>query len=100
MPLSGKNYPYLAMKDSYKSLSPMLCQWDYRDFVQVLVICSEQVLTGRRINFEDLAFASETILRQNTSDHAFGRPCLPFPPNNLEILEENSDNPFNCHVFF
>ena len=34
--------------------------------MQVLAICSEQVLAGRRINFEGLAFASETILRQKT----------------------------------
>ena len=96
IPLSGKSYPYLATKDSYKSLSPMLCQWNYRDFVQVLAIkalktktrlaiCSKQVLAGRRINFESLVFASEAILRQNTSDLAVSRPCLPFQPNNSEI---------------
>ena len=66
----------------------MLCQWGYRDFVQVLAICTEQVPAGRRINFEGQAFASKAIMRRNTSDHAVSRLCLPFPLNNSEILEK------------
>ena len=84
--LIWQKFPLSGSEDYHKSRSPMLCQWDYRDFVQVLAICSEQVLAGRRINFEGLAFTSEAVLRQNTSDHAVSRPCLPFPPNNSEIL--------------
>ena len=81
-PYLAKVFPYLARKGSYKSRNPMLCQWGYRVFVQVLAICSKQVLAGRRINSEGLAFASNAILRQNTSDHAVSRHCLPFPLNN------------------
>ena len=64
------------------------CQWDYRDFVQVLVLCLEQVLASRQINFEGLKSASEAILRQNIPDHAISQPCLTFPPNSSEILEK------------
>ena len=67
---------------------------DNRHFVKVLATCSEQVLAGRRINFEGLAFASKTILRQNTSDHAVSRLCLPFPLNRSESFGKRSDNPF------
>ena len=84
--LIWQTLPYLAMKDSRKSPSPMLCQWGYRDIVQVLAISSAQVPAGRRINFGGLAFASKAILRQNTSDPAICRLCLSFPLNNSKIL--------------
>ena len=58
----------------------------YRDFVQVLPICSVQVPAGRRINFEGLAFARKVILRQNTSDHAICQLRPPFPLNNSKTL--------------
>ena len=87
--------PYLAMKDSRKSPSPMLCQWGYRDIVQVLAISSAQVPAGRRINFEGLAFASKAILRQNTSDPAICRLCLSFPLNNSKILGKTLIIPLN-----
>ena len=48
--------------------------------------CSVQVPAGRRISFEGLTLASKAILRQNTSDHAICKLCLPFPPNNSKIL--------------
>ena len=86
--LIWQTLPYLAMKDSRKSPSPMLCQWGYRDIVQVLAISSAQVPAGRRINFGGLAFASKAILRQNTSDPAICRLCLSFPLNNSNILEK------------
>ena len=85
--LIWQTLPYLAMKASRKSPSPMLCQRGYRDIVQVLAISSAQVPVGRRINFEFLAFASKAILRQNMSDPAICRLCLSFPPNNSNILE-------------
>ena len=66
----------------------MLCQWGYRDFVQVLAICSAQVAAGRRINYEGLAFASKAILRQNTLHHAVSEFGLPFLLNNSQILEK------------
>ena len=88
--------PSLATNDSRKSLSPLLCQWGYRDFVQVLsAICSVQVPAGRRINFEDLAFASKVILRQNTSGRAICQLCLPFPLNNFKILGKGLIIPLN-----
>ena len=59
-----------------------------RYFVQVFAICSAQVLAGRRINFEGLAFASKAILGQNTSDHVISQLCLPFPLNKSQILEK------------
>ena len=43
-------------------------------------------LAGRRINFEDPAFASKAIWRQNTSDPAICQLCLPFLLNNSKIL--------------
>ena len=86
--LIWQTLPYLAMKDSRKSPSPMLCQWGYRDIVQVLAISSAQVPAGRRINFEGLAFASKAILRQNTLDPAICRLCLSFSLNNSNILEK------------
>ena len=45
-----------------------------------------QVLAGRWINFEGLAFAGKAILRQNTSDPAICQLCLPFRLNNSKIL--------------
>ena len=66
----------------------MLCQWGYRDLLQVLTICSVQVLAGRRINFECLAFASKAILRQNTSDPAICQLYLPFPLDSSKTLGE------------
>ena len=77
--------PYLATKDSRKSPSPMLCQWGYRD-LQVLAICLAQVLAGRRINFEGLAFAGKAILRQNTSDPVICQLLLLFLLNNSKIF--------------
>ena len=71
-----------------RSPSPMLCQWGYRDLLQVLAICLGQVLAGRQINFEGLAFASKAILRQNMLDSAICQLCLPFPLNNSKILEK------------
>ena len=63
----------------------MLCQWGYRDFVQVLAICSVQVPAGRWINFEGLAFESNTFFRQNMSDHVIYLR-LPFPMNNSKFF--------------
>ena len=76
----------------------MLCQWGYRDFVQVLASCSEQVLAGRRINFEGLAFACKAILRQNTSDPAICQLCLPFLLNNSKILGKGLIIPLNGRI--
>ena len=45
-----------------------------------------QVLAGRQIKFEGLAFASKAVLRQNTLDHAICQLCLLFPLNNSNIL--------------
>ena len=59
----------------------------------VLAICSAQLLAGRRINSEGLAFASKAILRQNTSDDAICQLCLPFPRNNSKVLGKGL-NPF------
>ena len=95
--------PYLAMKDSCKGLNPMLCQWGYRDFVQAfcasrlqaLAICLMQVMAGRWINFEGLAFASKAILRQNTAEHAICQLCLPFPLNNSKIFGKGLIVPLN-----
>ena len=64
----------------------MLCQFDYRDFLQALAIWLAQVLAGRRINLDWLAFTSKAILRQNTSDNAICQLCLSFPLNNSKIL--------------
>ena len=86
--LISQTSPYLATNDSRKSLSPMLCQWGYRNIVQVPAISSAQVPSGRRINFDGLAFATKAILRQNTSDPAIFRLCLSFPLNNFKILEK------------
>ena len=71
----------------------MLCQWDYRDFVQVLAICSEQVLAGRRINSEGLAFASEAILRQNRRIVPLADLVYLFHRITQKFWE-NCDNPF------
>ena len=67
------------------------------DFVQALAICLTQVLAGKRINIEGLAFASKAILRQNTSHPAVNRLCLPFPLNNSENLEKGLIIPLNIH---
>ena len=77
----------------------MLCQWGYRD-LQVLAICLAQVLAGRRINFEGLAFASKAILRQNMSDPATCQLCLPFPLNNSKTLKKTLKIPLTHAPLF
>ena len=84
--LIWKTSPYLAMMDSRNSPSPMLCQWGYRDIMQVLAISSAQVPAGRWSNFESLAFASKAILIHNTLEHAICQLCLSFPLDNSKIL--------------
>ena len=76
----------------------MLCQCGYRDFVQALAICSAQVPAGGRINLEGLAFARKAVLRQNTSDHAVCRLCLPIPLSNSQILEKGLIIPLSISV--
>ena len=94
IPLSGKVSHYLVTKDFYKiSAQCYVNVFRYRDFVQVLPICSVQVPAGRRINSVGLAFARKAILRQNTSDHAIYQLRPPFPLNNSKILGKKSYNP-------
>ena len=84
--LSGKSLTLSGNEGFSQRSQPNVMSWSYRDFVQVLAICSVQVPAGRRIHYECLAFASKAILRQNMSDPAICQLCLPFPPNNSKIL--------------
>ena len=77
----------------------MLCQWGYRDLLQVLAICLAQVLAGRQINFDGLAFASKAISKQNTSDPAICQLCLLFPLINSKILGKGIVIPLIQYVF-
>ena len=61
-PLIWQKFPIIWQQGILASLSPMLCQWGHRNFMQVIAICSVQVTAGRRISFEGLAFASKAIL--------------------------------------
>ena len=57
-----------------------------------------QVLAGRRINFEGLAFTSKAIFRQNTSDPAVCQLYLPFPLNNSKTLGKPLIIPLTIYV--
>ena len=86
-PLIWQKFPRIWQRSILIKVSVQCYANGARSCVQVLAICTEQVPAGRRVNFEGLALASNTILRQNTSDHAVNRLCLPFPLNDSEILE-------------
>ena len=74
-----------------------MCQWGYRDSVEVLGICSVQVPAGRRSNFEGLAFTSKAILRQNRSDPAIRQLFYRFqwktPMKKMKNFGKRSYNP-------